>query len=99
MAEHLILQLGWRSAYLALAMILIVILLPLHRFIFHYHPESKGLKAYGSEEPKPEKAVEESVLLKSWTLPQMLRTYQLWLLVLYFFFSGALRVSWYWRTR
>jgi MFS family permease len=85
MAEHLILQLGWRSAYLALAVIVASVLLPLHYFIFHYHPKSKGLKAYGSEECKPEEAAKESVLLKNWTLPQMLRTYQLWLLVLYFF--------------
>jgi len=82
LAEYLILCLGWRSAYLALAVILIAVLLPLHHFIFHYHPKSKGLKAYGSEDLKSEKAVEDSVLSKNWTMPQILRTYQLWLLVL-----------------
>jgi MFS family permease len=85
LAEYLILHLGWRSAYLALAAILAAVLLPLHHFVFLYHPKSKGLKAYGSEEHKPENAAEESAPLNSWTLPQMLRTYQLWLLVLYFF--------------
>jgi MFS family permease len=85
LAEYLILHLGWRSAYLALAAILAAVLLPLHHFVFHYHPKSKGLKAYGSEEHKPENAAEGSAPSNSWTLPQMLRTYQLWLLVLYFF--------------
>jgi sugar phosphate permease len=82
LAEYLILCWGWRSAYLALAVILITILLPLHHFIFHYHPESKGLEAYGSNDLKSEKAVEDSVLSRNWTMQQMLRTYQLWLLVL-----------------
>jgi len=85
MAEYLVLCLGWRFAYLALAVILISILLPLHHFIFHYHPESKGLKAYGSNDLKSERAVEDSVLSRNWTVPLMLRTYQLWLLILSFF--------------
>jgi len=90
MAEYLILCLGWRFAYLALAFILISILLPLHHFIFHYHPESKGLKAYGSNDLKSEKAMEDSVLSRNWTVPLMLRTYQLWLLILsYFLFWGV----------
>jgi MFS family permease len=89
LAQYLVLYLGWRSAYLALAVILIAVLLPLHHFIFHYHPESKGLKAYGSNNLKSEKAVEDSVLSRNWTIPQMLHTYQLWLLVLsYFLFWG-----------
>jgi sugar phosphate permease len=89
LAQYLVLYLGWRSAYLALAVILIAVLLPLHHFIFHYHPESKGLKAYGSNNLKSEKAVEDSVLSRNWTIPQMLRTYQLWFLILsYFLFWG-----------
>jgi len=85
MAQYLILNLGWRYAYLALAAILAAVLLPLHRFVFHYHPRSKGARAYGSQEPHFEKYVEQSVLARSWTVREMLRTYQLWLLVLYFF--------------
>jgi len=90
LAEYLILRLGWRSAYLALAVILVAVLLPLHHFVFHYHPKSKGLKAYGSEDLKSENAVKDRVLSRNWTVPQMLRTYQLWLLVLsYFLFWGV----------
>lgn len=85
LAQYLILHLGWRSAYWALAVILIAVLLPLHHFIFHYHPDSKGLKAYGSDDLKSENTVEKNILLNDWTVPQMLHTCQLWLLVLYFF--------------
>jgi MFS family permease len=85
LAEYLILRLGWRSAYLALAIILVAVLLPLHHFIFHYHPKSKGLKAYGSEDLKSDKAVKDCILSRNWTVLQMLRTYQLWLLILYYF--------------
>jgi MFS family permease len=89
LAQFLILHLGWRSAYLAVAVILVVILLPMHRFIFHYRPESKGLKAYGSGHLKSEKAAGEGIPSRDWTLPQMLRTYQFWLLILsYFLFWG-----------
>jgi MFS family permease len=84
-AQYLILHLGWRLAYVALAAILVAILLPLHRLIFHYHPASKGLKAYGSENLKSGKSLERGVPSGDWTVPQMLKTYQLWLLVLYFF--------------
>ena len=85
LAQYLILHLGWRLAYVALAAILLAVLLPLHRIIFHYHPASKGLKAYGSEELESGKAGGNGVSPVDWTVPQMLRAYQLWLLVLYFF--------------
>jgi len=81
-AEYLIVWLGWRHAYLALAAILIVILFPLHRFIFQYRPENIGLKAYGGEPLQPERTGRVSALPVDWTLHQMLRTPQLWFLIL-----------------
>jgi MFS family permease len=85
LAQYLILHLGWRFAYLALALILAAVLLPLHHFVFHFHPRTKGVRAYGSDDLRFEKYVEESVLWRSWTVREMLHTYQLWLLVLYYF--------------
>jgi MFS family permease len=88
-AQYLILHFGWRSAYVALAVILISVLLPLNCFVFHYRPESKGLKAYGSEDLKSGKVGESGVPSRDWTLSQMVRTYQLWLLILsHFLFWG-----------
>ena len=81
-AEYLILWLGWRHAYLALAGILIVILFPLHRFIFQYRPENIGLRAYGSESPQSKKAGKGSAPPVDWTLRRMLHAPQLWLLAL-----------------
>jgi sugar phosphate permease len=85
MAEYLILHLGWRLAYLALAVILTAVLLPLHHFIFHYHPDDKGLKAHYGKDPLSGGAMGDGAPSKNWTVPQMLRSYQLWLLSLHFF--------------
>jgi hypothetical protein len=47
------------------------------------------LKAYGSNDLQYEKAVEDSVLSRNWTVRQILCAYQLWLLILsYFLFWG-----------
>jgi sugar phosphate permease len=85
MAQYLIARLGWRMAYLALAAILITILIPLHRFVFYHHPKHKGLRAYGSDDLAAEKSVDRGNIFQDWTLRLILRTPQLWLLVLYFF--------------
>lgn len=85
LAQYLILQVGWRSAYLTLAVIIAVVLLPLHRFVFHFHPRSKGLKAYGSEELESAGKGADRLSFRSWTVAQMVRTYPLWLLILSFF--------------
>ncbi|MCE5265206.1 MAG: MFS transporter [Deltaproteobacteria bacterium] len=85
LTQYLILHLGWRLAYVALAAILVTILLPLHRFVFHHHPASMGLKAYGSGDVKPGTGVGTRVPPRDWTVPEMLRTYHLWLLIFYFF--------------
>ena len=88
-AESLILRLGWRPAYLILAGILMVVLLPLHRFFFHYRPESKGLKAYSNENLKTDSVTGNNALSYNWTVHLILRSRQLWLLILsYFLYWG-----------
>ena len=92
--EFVISRLGWRYAYHILAGTLLAVLLPLSLF-FHYRPESKGLKAYGTAElPAIKDLTAESATTKKpvshdWTLADAMRTYQLWFLVLsYFFYWG-----------
>jgi len=93
-AEVIISQLGWRSAYLVLAGTLVVFLLPLC-FLFYYHPENKGLKAYGTAElpttnGSTAKLTTGNSVLGDWTLGQAMKTYQLWLLVLSHFLYWGL---------
>ncbi|MFQ5997447.1 MAG: MFS transporter [Dehalococcoidales bacterium] len=95
-AEFAISRLGWRYAYFVLAGTLAVFLLPLHLLFFHYRPENRGLRAYGTEElptsksTTPEAASAENSAPHDWTLRQAMRTYQLWLLMLsYFLFWGV----------
>jgi len=87
LAEFTISRLGWHHAYLVLAGILLLVSLPLYR-LFHYRPESKGLRAYGAGEVVTAKDLTaegratESPGPYDWTLRHAMRTYQLWLLVL-----------------
>jgi len=85
--EFVISQVGWRYTYFVIAGVLMAVLLPLYLFLFHYHPEKKGLKAYGSTKLPPAgdltagtDAVKSSAP-RDWTLGQAVRTYQLWALV------------------
>jgi MFS family permease len=84
--EFIILKWGWRNTYLVLAGILVFLLFPLHLLFFHYRPEDKGLKAYGTtaraavlgSTGAPTMNLEAS----EWTLGQIMHCSQLWLLVL-----------------
>ena len=94
-AEFAISRLGWRHAYFVLAGTLVVLLLPLYLFFFHYRPENRGLRAYGTEKLSaaegvtPGAATAKSAASGDWTLGQAMRTYQLWFLLLsYFLFWG-----------
>lgn len=92
-AEFAINQVGWRGAYVVLAGVLLVVLLPLAR-LFAYHPESKNLSAYGSElvpgvSGVAHAASSHTVAAPQWSFRDALHTYQLWLLVCsYFLFWG-----------
>jgi sugar phosphate permease len=92
-AEFAISQFGWSHAYLVLAGVLVLVLLPLTR-LFAYHPESKRLAPYGSEQVPGITGVAGAVSSQSrssagWTLRDAIHTYQLWLLVFsYFLFWG-----------
>jgi len=80
-------QLGWRGAYFVVAGILVALMFPLYLFLFHYRPESKGLKAYGTDElPAAKDSADEvaavsGLVTRDWTLGRAVRTYQLWLMV------------------
>lgn len=84
--EFVISQTGWRFAYLVVAGVLVALIIPLYFFFFHYRPEAKGLRAYGSDKvpPPPEPdgaAAEVPASHDDWTLGKAMRTYQLWLLL------------------
>jgi MFS family permease len=86
--NYVILQVGWRHTFLVLAGILVFLLFPLYLFSFYYRPRDKGLKPYGSGEKTggPEGSRKENPekipTARDWPLSQILRSSQLWLLVL-----------------
>jgi len=91
-AEIAISRLGWRPAYLVLAVILVLLLIPIYLLFFRYRPEDKDMTAYGSTEAPAHQNITEKVSVphgsdfRVWNLGQALKTYQLWLLVLSNFF-------------
>ena len=86
--NYLILLVGWRYTFLALAGILVFLLFPLHLLFFYYRPGDKGLRPYGSGEKArgPEAGgggkAERLPTARDWPLSRILRSSQLWLLVL-----------------
>lgn len=94
--EFTLLQLGWRNTYFVLAGILVFSLLPLYFLFFDYRPEDRGLEAYGAgESPAADDlaaggAAAKNLPSREWSLGQLMRTYQLWFLVLsYFLYWGV----------
>jgi len=87
LVEILISSLGWRNAFLMLALILAVFLFPLYLFFFHYRPEEKGLPAYGEEISFQKESAERAEIAQTYIPPEsrlieVLRSSRLWLLVL-----------------
>ena len=86
--EFTISQMGWRNTFIILAVILVIFLLPLYLFFFYYRPEEKGLYSYGVEPaaPSPPSSAEGPVfrnpMILERTLGEVMRTPQLWFLVL-----------------
>jgi sugar phosphate permease len=85
--EFLILNGGWRFTFLALAGVLVLLLLPLYLLCFYYRPRDKGLAPYGSDagSMRGSSAVRNPAGLSrppEWTIGRMVRSPQLWLLVL-----------------
>jgi sugar phosphate permease len=93
--EWIISQLGWRMAYGVLAGILMIIVWPLFFLFYHFKPEDKGLTPYGATEFSlhADAMVEEKAARNpeapDRSLRDILRTSQLWLLVIsYGFYWG-----------
>lgn len=86
--ERIITILDWRSAFFIVAATLIVLILPLYIFFFHYHPRSKGLSAYGTNESNLSQdngsyeTATAAYRTADWTFRKAIRTYQLWLLII-----------------
>lgn len=93
--EVLISSLGWRNAFLILALLLGAFLFPLYLFFFHYRPEEKGLQPYGEDfsgDKESAKKTEngQTYIPAETRLIEVLKSTRLWLLVLsYALFWGV----------
>jgi MFS family permease len=94
--QWLILHLGWRAAYLALAPLIFIVPAALV-LLFQYHkPADKGLLPYGESEGEKQRAKREVVVIDKewaateWTPGRAVRTYRFWAMaVMTFAFSSG----------
>jgi MFS family permease len=94
--QWLILHLGWRAAYLALAPLIFIVPATLI-LLFQYHkPADKGLLPYGETESEKQKAKREVVVIDKewaateWTPGRAVRSYRFWAMaVMTFAFSSG----------
>jgi sugar phosphate permease len=97
---------GWRHAFLALAGLLVVTLLPLLVLLFFYRPEEAGMKPYGGDDlqggkaavPNARKAANLGPPLQG-KLKEVLRTPRLWFWSPLMPFIGGLGDTSLWRIR
>ena len=88
LVEFAIEKVGWRNTFMILAGTLIAIFLPLVFFFFWYRPQDKGRLPYGSNSPTinpqtlKEKGNKAGETFAEKTLSEVLRSPQLWSLVL-----------------
>ena len=83
MMESIIVSAGWRSAYLFMGALTIVILLPIVIFGYTFSPEHRNLKAIGSSDDKRSSAPEKfknSDSPPQWTPATGIRNPRIWLL-------------------
>jgi sugar phosphate permease len=89
--QYVILWVGWRQAFLVLAGMLLVALLPLYLRFFYYRPEDKGLAPYGAADGvagSGRDARAAARAMADWPLAGVLSSARLWLLV------GAYALYW-----
>jgi MFS family permease len=81
--SSIISQMGWRQTYVAVAIVLTVVLIPLFLLFFRARPGDKGLVPYGVAEAtittdQPARGLSGNAV---WTVHRAMKTYQLWLLL------------------
>lgn len=84
--EPVIVEWGWRTAYVVQALLLVAVVLPLYVFLFRYRPEpSEFIRWEGESEGKPRPAAPVD-----WTWSGVMRSRPIWLMSLaYFFYWGV----------
>ncbi|MBI3091689.1 MAG: MFS transporter [Candidatus Tectomicrobia bacterium] len=91
--QHLITTYGWRSAYLLMAVLIVIVLCPLNLFLQRPFPRGASVADRERARRLPGRGlrlevVDEAWTTTEWTVGKALRTRQLWYLVIIGFFGG-----------
>jgi MFS family permease len=86
LAQFLILKVNWRTSYLIMAGIVLIVALPLSQFLMKFDPAEKGLSPYGQDEVRMEKfSNNHSPSGVDFTLKEALKEKQFWLVFVMIF--------------
>ena len=94
LSQHLILSWGWRMTFVALAILLVIILLPLNGLFLRHKPQELGLHPDGLEggnliESSKSKVNHNIETKVDWTLSKAFKTKAFWFLMAFTFLSFA----------
>jgi len=95
LTQWMIVNYGWRAAYLALAPLLLLVPLALVLAFLHHRPSDKGLSVDGESEWKRQKSKWEVVVLdkewaeSEWTLKKAMCAFRFWVMALMTFAFAA----------
>lgn len=97
LAGYLIVHYGWRSAYLILGLIPLVILIPVIGFWIRHKPENLGLfsdgEKNGGEQINSLKGKAETGLVSSISITDAMRTIRFWILMFVYFLYAMVFIS------
>jgi cyanate permease len=92
LANWLLIQQGWRSALMTLAVILLIITVPLHAFVLRRRPQDEGLLPDG-ETLTTKESMTQPFIPRSATTREALRSVSFWSLTASFILSSAVGVA------
>lgn len=88
--NYIIPSLGWRSAYLVIAFLFLVTMLPLVFFVVKDHPHQKGFRPYGQQTAEvPDDNGSKTKAATGLSLKEALKTLAFWLVVVTFAVYGV----------
>ena len=102
-AQGLISTMGWRNAFIALGLLMVVLVVPLEVLLQRRHPRDKGLLPDGDSAPAADDApaqarqrstvVDEKWVKTEWNLKKALKTYRFWGLFAALFFMWGMSIN------
>lgn len=91
--NSLILNYGWRQAYLILGIIILVITIPVVLILLSSSPKDKGLQPFGYDDAEEKEKQKQSQNLTGFTFKECLKTAPLWMMLVSVFLASVIVIG------